>query len=216
MAIRRKRDEEQENHDRWLVSYADFITLMFTFFVALYALSSLDQGKAQKFTSSLKQAFKVIDDPIPMHDTRSKEAVELLRGIISQTSGITVKEEARGIVLTFSDGVLFASGSAEVKKEILPLLKNLTGELNKIQGHIVVEGHTDNVPISSSRYPSNWELSAARAGSVVGFFVSAGMNPDKFTVAGYAEYRGIESNATEEGRAKNRRVEIVVQNNKAI
>ncbi|MBN2653644.1 MAG: OmpA family protein [Nitrospirae bacterium] len=215
MRSRRKREEEHENHERWLVSYADFITLMFTFFVALYALSSLDQGKAQKFTSSLKQAFKVIDDPIPLHDTRSKEMVELLRGVISQTSGITVKEEPRGVVITFSDGVLFKSGSAEVKKDILPVLKELSEKFRDINGHFIVEGHTDNLPIASDKYPSNWELSAARAGSVVAHLVSIGIDPERFSVAGYAEYRALESNLTEEGRARNRRVEIVVKNNKA-
>ncbi|MDX9714339.1 MAG: flagellar motor protein MotB [Dissulfurispiraceae bacterium] len=216
MRSRRRKDEDNDNHERWLISYADFITLMFTFFVALYALSSLDQGKAQKFTSSLKQAFRVIDDPIPLHDTRSKEMLELLRGVISQTSGITVKEEPRGIVITFSDAVLFSSGSAEVKKDILPLLQKLSEQFNGVTGHFVVEGHTDNVPIASDKYPSNWELSAARAGSVVAYLVSVGMNPEKFSVAGYAEHRSLESNLTEEGRAKNRRVEIVVKNNKAI
>jgi chemotaxis protein MotB len=206
----RRVEEEPENVDRWLISYADFITLMFTFFAALYALSSVDKAKMEQFSDSLSHTFNIIEKPVPVMDDQKKVIIEDIRKVTGDLQGITVKNEPRGVVVTFSDSVLFASGSAELKPEIYPILEKLSKLLSNVPGRVAIEGHTDNVPISSSKYSSNWELSTARAASMLHFFIEKGTDPSKYSVAGYAEFRPLESNATEEGRQKNRRVEIVI------
>jgi chemotaxis protein MotB len=210
MRDRRNIEEEHENLDRWLISYADFITLMFTFFAALYALSAPDKAKMDQYSGSLNQAFKVIEKPILPMDTKKSMLMEDLKKVTGQVAGVSVKTEPRGIVITFSDAVLFASGSADVKPEIRAVLVDLSKLLSATPGKVTIEGHTDNVPISSSKYASNWELSTSRAVSMLHFFIEKGLDPTKFAIAGYAEFRPIESNATEEGRQKNRRVELVI------
>ena len=208
--MRRRDEDEPENLDRWLISYADFITLMFTFFAALYALSSVDKAKMEEFSGSLNQTFKVIEKPIPQIDTQKNILVEDISKVTSNIKGVAVKNEPRGVVVTFSDSVLFASGSAELKPEIYSVLEKLSKLLSAVPGKVAIEGHTDNVPISSSKYSSNWELSTARAASMLHFFIEKGIDPAKYSIAGYAEFRPLESNATEEGRQKNRRVEIII------
>jgi len=207
---RRRGGGERPSHDRWLISYADFITLLFTFFAALYALSSADQAKMEKFSGSLKQVFKVIDEPIQIYEERTTALIEDIRRNIKDVPGASVKSEPRGVVVTFSDAMLFSSGSAEIKQEAFGVLEKLAGSLNSVPGRIIIEGHTDNVPLAKGKYPSNWELSTARAGSVLGFFINKNMGPDRFSIAGYAEFRPLAVNDTEEGKAKNRRVEILI------
>jgi chemotaxis protein MotB len=208
--MRRRDQDEHENLDRWLISYADFITLLFTFFAALYALSSVDRAKMEQFSGSLNQTFRVIEKPIPLIDNQKTMLTEDLKKATGDLHGITVKNESRGVVVTFSDSVLFASGSAELKPEIYTVLEKLSKLLTAVPGRVAIEGHTDNVPISSSKYSSNWELSTARAASMLHFFIEKGTDPTKYSIAGYAEFRPLESNATEEGRQMNRRVEIVI------
>jgi chemotaxis protein MotB len=207
---RRKLHYERPSHERWLISYADFITLMFTFFAALYALSSVDKAKVESFSGSLRQAFKVMEEPIPLLEEKTKVLLQDISKNIQGVEGVSVKTDPRGVVVTFSDAVLFASGSAEVKKEAFDVLERLSKTLNTVPGRIIIEGHTDNVPLSGGKYTSNWELSTARAASVLHFFITKGVDPNRFAIAGYGEYRPMASNETEDGRAKNRRVELVI------
>lgn len=210
MRQRKRNNNEEENIHRWLISYSDFLTLLFTFFVALYALSTVDITKAEKMTTSLRKVFKVIDEPISFEEDRNKAIIEDLRKLLNDISGINIKSDARGVVITFPDALLFSSGSAELKPEAYDALTRIAEKLKEIPGKVAIEGHTDNVPISSSIYKSNWELSAARASSVLHFLLQKGLNPDRFMIAGYGEYRPVASNDTEEGRAKNRRVELII------
>jgi len=208
--IRRRAEDEQENLDRWLISYADFITLMFTFFAALYALSSVNKVKMQEFSGSLNRTFGVIEKPIAEIATGKSTFVQDIRKATGDIAGVSIKKEPRGVVITFSDSVLFGSGSADIKAEIRGVLEKLSGLLSATPGKITVEGHTDNTPIASAKYASNWELSTARAASMLHFFIEKGLDPARFAIAGYAEFRPLESNTTEEGRQKNRRVEIII------
>lgn len=213
MAIRRRRkdDHHPENLDRWLISYADFMTLMFTFFVALYALSSMDLTKMEQFTLSLRQVFKVIDDPIKLHYTKTEKSMtEDLKAVLANDENVAVNNEPRGIVITFSDTALFTSGAADVRPEADSVLGRIAEKLKTMPGRVYIEGHTDNVPISGGRFGSNWELSAARASGVLHAFVAKGLDPYRFTISGYGEYRPVASNESPEGRAKNRRVELVL------
>lgn len=210
MRRRHKKEEEHENTERWLISYADFITLLFTFFAALYALSSMDKAKADKFTGSLRQAFRVIEQPIPIYEEKTASLVEDIRQNIKDAAGMSAKTDMRGVVVTFSDSSLFASGSADIKPDTLEVLAGIADTLKNSPGRIIIEGHTDNVPLSSGKYSSNWELSTARAASVLNFFIAKGVDPNRFSIAGYGEYRPVADNATDDGRAKNRRVEMVI------
>lgn len=211
MRLKKKNNNEEENIHRWLISYSDFLTLLFTFFVALYALSNIDIMKAAQMTSSLRQVFKVIDEPISFEEDRNKAIIEDLRKLLNDISGITIKSDARGVVITLPDSLLFDSGSAYLKPESKEALTRISDKLKEIPGKVAIEGHTDNVPLSSSSiYKSNWELSAARASSVLHFLLQRGLAPDRFLIAGYGEYRPVSDNETEEGRAKNRRVELII------
>jgi len=211
MRRRYKKEEEHENTERWMISYADFLTLLFALFAALYALSVVDTAKVEQFSGSLRQAFKIIDDPIVVYEDRARALIKDIKETIQDIPGVSVRGEMRGVVVTFPDAVLFPSGSAEIKRDAAGMLNNLAKTFNAVPGRIIIEGHTDNVPLSpGARYATNWELSTARAASVLHYFVLEGLDPNRFSIAGYAEYRPVASNETEDGRARNRRVELVI------
>jgi chemotaxis protein MotB len=223
MATRRKQKrEEQDNPDRWVVSYADFITLLFALFATLYAISHVDQVKLKNFTGSLKTAFKAssvdavetaVIDGIPVanyaDEDFEKDLREALRkfGIIE---GIVLARNERGVVLSLGDTLLFESGTAEIRTAVRPIFADVAAMMKKTQRTVVIEGHTDNIPLRNPRFASNMELSAVRAAAVFSFFVSEDLvHPDQLSTAGYGEYRPADSNATPEGRARNRRIDII-------
>jgi chemotaxis protein MotB len=206
---RRSREDEQEHNDRWLISYSDFLTLMFTFFAALYALSSVDKEKIGKFSRSLQQVFNIIELPVQESDDYQKKVTGELTGAVSNVEGINIKSDPRGIVITLSNDTAFVSGSADIKNSTLTSLEQLADILNRNPGRIVIEGHTDNVALSGGKYKSNWELATARAAGVLHVFIKKGIDPNRMIIAGYGEYRPVASNESAEGRARNRRVEIV-------
>lgn len=232
------------NHERWMVSFADFMTLLFALFVVLFAISSVDQKKLNEVAASVEEAFGVMDSqgssllnhrvdtirpippvmqhpspPPPAEDSENLKKLAKVIGKNVQLAGaVQLRQESRGVVIQLKDTRLFASGSAELRPEILPELRKMAKELEAIGQSLRIEGHTDNVPINGSgMYHSNWELSAARATSVLRFLLgSTHVPPQSYSVAGYGEYRPIASNATEAGRARNRRVDIVILNNQAM
>ncbi len=211
MKLKRKLNQQDDNVHRWLISYSDFLTLLFTFFVALFSLSTIDLWKAEKFTGSLRKAFKVIDEPIPFEEDRNRAVIEDLKKLLNDISGVEIKSDLKGVIIRLPNSLLFDSGSAFLKRESIEGLRRISDYLRNIPNKILIEGHTDNIPLSSeSIYKSNWELSAARAASVLHFLIQEGLSPDRFTIAGYGEYKPIESNETQEGRAKNRRVELII------
>jgi chemotaxis protein MotB len=219
---KKKRPAEYDNPDRWVVSYADFITLLFAFFTVMYAISHVDSGKLDRFSGSMKSALKssgtatsnnpIIEGikPINYEDARlEKEMRSALEksGIMDQA---VLSRDERGVLLSLGDTVLFDPGFAEVKAEARPLLTAVAGIIRQTQNRISIEGHTDNTPIRNSRYPTNWELSTARATSVLmSLLHDHHVNPERFSASGYGEYRPASSNASPEGRAKNRRVDII-------
>ena len=210
MRKRRTREEERDHLDRWLISYADFLTLMFTFFAALYALSTVDKEKIGQFSTSLRQAFNVIERPIQGLGENIKPLMAEIRKSVADIEGINIKSDPRGIVVTLSNDTAFMSGSADIRDKMASALKSISEVLKKNPGRIVIEGHTDNVPLAGTKYKSNWDLSAARAASVLYVFIQQGLDPGRFIIAGYGEYRPLTSNTTAEGQAINRRVEIVL------
>lgn len=243
MGRRRKVDDAHENHERWLVSYADFITLLFAFFVVMYAISSINEGKYRVLSDALSSAFRNIpgtvsgamvqinpNAPLPAtipakraqptlkgEEAREKNR-ELLRAKARELSAalaplasrgqVRVAEGLLGVTVEISASVLFDSGEARIKPEAIGVLAEIGRVLATTDFPITVEGHTDNVPINSLLYPSNWELSGARAASVVRLFIEVGVDPRRLSAVGYAEQRPIADNATAEGRSRNRRVTI--------
>ena len=248
---RKKKPEDHENLERWLVSYADFMTLLFATFVVLYALSQINVNEFKKIEESIRKAFSVqsildggsgvITSGKTMIDAQAADSVidSLMMEFISQKyeqesyeqikkevenlnksgelSGVTAKIDERGLVIVVSDkDLLFKSGSAELTPEAKNILEKV-GKLivEKFAMHIIkVEGHTDNIPISVGKYPSNWELSSARASAIVRFLIDRfKILPNLMAAVGYAETRPAEKGTDASALAKNRRVEIVVQRN---
>lgn len=226
MSHRKKRHEEHENHERWLVSYADFITLLFAFFVTMYSTSSVQEGKFRAVSDSAQGAFNPshysakkleIGPKFPStgNSTARIEHVSAIKEVLKElekNDKINIFQNRRGIVIRITDTALFDSGSAEIRKETIDAVDRLAGVLTSMKENIHVEGHTDNIPINSVQFPSNWELSSARATSIVRHFIPHGVDPARLTAIGYGEYRPIAGNDTEEGRGKNRRVDIVILN----
>jgi len=219
---KRKRPEEIDNADRWVVSYADFITLLFAFFTTLYAISHVDAGKLERFEGSMKSALKtsgtttsrtpIIEGikPINYEDARLEKEIQTnfeKSGIIEN---VVISRDEHGVHISMGDSVLFDMGSADVKVDARPLFTTVAGIIRQTQNVISIEGHTDNTPIRNSRYSSNWELSTARATSVLMSLLNDyHLNPERFSASGYGEQRPVAPNATPEGRAKNRRVDII-------
>ncbi len=221
--MRRKRKiDEQENADRWVVSYADFITLLFAFFTTLYAISHVDLGKLERFSGSMKSALRVagrdaVDasvingiKPIDYADVGLEKDIRAEFGKFAIIESITIERDQRGVVLSFGNDLLFESGSADLKRTAEPLLAAAAAIIRKSQRRTVIEGHTDNIPLRSARYTSNLELSAARAARAFAYLLNEeAIHPEQMSASGYGEYRPAASNATPEGRARNRRVDIL-------
>ncbi len=204
--------EEQENIDRWLISYADFLTLLFTFFVALYALSTVDTKKVNEFSQSLNQAFRVIESPIKNVIIEKPEIFKFIESLKEKykSADIEYKELPQGYMIRIQDKILFKSGQYELTDESKLFLDELSTILKRIPNKISIEGHTDNIPISSEFIRSNWDLSALRALSVLYYLREKGISPERLTATAHGEYSPIADNDTEEGREKNRRIEIII------
>ncbi len=227
--------EEHENHERWLVSYADFITLLFAFFVVMYSISAVNEGKFRTVSESIKAALRpVANQPVsslafnigqsrpslaqPAIPTSKRETIRHLREMVKamqtgpQFAVIHLAEKENGdIVITIPDQILFNSGEATIRQEALPFLKGLAAAMLELDRYVRIEGHTDNVPIRTAQFPSNWELSAARAVIVVRVLSELyGVPTGHLTAVGHADTRPVAENLTPQERTKNRRVEIII------
>lgn len=234
----KKRVEKPENHERWLLTYSDLITLLMIFFVVLYSASSVNESKYKQLATSMGAVFtggssalgstenlgSSSDAPGELKPLVQTEE-EKLQGIESQVNDIvkdlelegsvTTSIEERGLIISFNNSIFFDSAKVDIKDELKPKLILVSNVLNKIDNYVRVEGHTDNLPISTSEYHSNWQLSSVRASNVVEFLINYGeISPSRLSAVGYGEYRPVVDNTTEEGRAKNRRVDILILNNK--
>lgn len=268
----KKKHEEHENHERWLVSYADFITLLFAFFVVMYSVSSVNEGKFRVLSSSMFQSFsnapkavspvkvgdqspsgktpspqgsqtstpsldmqKYLETPVNMPNANGKKTgvggvstgagkgsefadpmnrvatalKKSLAGLIQQ-GRINVSHNDRGVVVDINANVLFLSGQAALTPEALPVIEQIARVLATMPNAIQVEGFTDDQPINTLAFPSNWELSTARATSVVRVLANHAIEPTRLVAAGFGEYHPVAPNDTDIGRSRNRRVSIAL------
>ena len=218
----REPEDQHESADRWVVSYADFITLLFALFTVLYAVSRVDSGKLSEFVGSTRGAFGSNPSPSPkpviagivpippIVASLQRDAARILAAAGAERA-VTVRQDPRGLVLSMGEDVLFDAGMATVKPSSSASLAAVADVLEKARCEAVVEGHTDSLPISNARYASNWELSAIRATNVLTRLIAEhGVLPARLSAAGYAEFRPMASNANPEGRARNRRVDVVL------
>lgn len=255
---RRRRPRSHANHERWLVSYADFITLLFAFFVVLYSSAQVDQRKVGKLALAIQVAFQELGvfpastsqiplnsaEPMPFNtvqvvqnvvhttelgrvasppedelDSASEEAsLSTLQGELQQAlqheidiHTVALHRETDGLVISLREFGFFDSGSAALKPTALPALDRIASILAIRICRLRIEGHTDNVPIHTTQMTSNWELSTARSTELVRLLIQRyGFPPQRLSAAGYAEYHPIASNETAQGRAQNRRVDVVI------
>lgn len=233
---RRKKTTTHANHERWIVSYADFVTLLFAFFVVLFATANADRGKAGVVAAAVRAALnetKVASSAAVGTDNHSRAvktaensaqvtrtAMELLpsmqlleRELRPEIQKHTVELEmsARGLTISFKQAAFFDSGSDEIKPTAIATIGKVGDALLKIHNPVRLEGHTDNVPISSGRFSSNWVLSSSRAIAVLNILTGQFQVPrSRLSVTGYADVVPIASNDTEDGRARNRRVDVVI------
>ncbi|RRV07399.1 flagellar motor protein MotD [Pseudomonas sp. v388] len=244
---RRRQPEEHENHERWLVSYADFITLLFAFFVVMYSISSINEGKYKILSQALVGVFNDSErsmKPIPIGEQRplsvkpaeplvkdseqtdagigqsSSDALQSIAdevragfGDLISSDQMTVRGNELWIEIELNSSLLFGSGDAMPSDQAFNIIEKVAGIVKRFDNPIHVEGFTDNQPISTAQYPTNWELASARSASIVRMLAMDGVNPARLASVGYGEFQPIATNATAAGRAKNRRVVLVISRN---
>ena len=232
---------EEEGGEAWLLPYSDLMTLLLAVFIVLFAVSQVDQAKAkdmsEAFTEEMMTQSYIISKLNEQETQETQETVqnesstfneselqklEALKAELDAklqseklTVAVTTNIDKRGLVISFNNAIIFEPGSAVIKKENEGTLLEIANMIRIMDNYIRIEGHTDNIPMNSELFPSNWELSSARAVNVVRLFVNkANASPEKLIAVGYGEYRPIADNATEKGRAKNRRIDIIVLSEK--
>jgi chemotaxis protein MotB len=254
----RKKRQEHFNHERWLVSYADFITLLFAFFVVLYSSSQVDKRKAGRLALAIQVAFQEMgvfqtsstkipikdEEAIPFEkvqiieninkDADLKRIVNPMKGVLSSAGEPQALQEAReaiqkalspeiqrkevsmsmrreGLVVSLKEMGFFDSGSANIRPGSLDAIARLAAVLKQRPENLRIEGHTDNVPIHTARFSSNWELSTTRATELIQLLITQyGIPPSHLSAAGYGEFHPVAGNDTPEGRAQNRRLDVVI------
>ncbi|MCL5056555.1 MAG: OmpA family protein [Actinobacteria bacterium] len=237
--MKRRQVAKKENNDRWLLTYSDMITLLLIFFIVMYTLSSIDVKKFQALSTSLSKAMgaggMVLDSPGPsvvpgisgtitevavnsgensQLESIKKELEEYVKEANLQAK-VSVTMEERGVVISFQEEVLFKLGSAELTPRAREIITKVGPVLETAPNYLRVEGHTDNLPIHTSQYPSNWELSAARANTVLKELLrNFNIHPQRLSSVAYGEYRPLVKNDSDVNRQTNRRVNIVILRSK--
>jgi chemotaxis protein MotB len=266
--VRRRREEVHVNQERWLISYADFITLLFAFFVVMYSISQVSDSKYRVLSDTFIEAFNqptnakthaepqdnlsssgkvitpidlnktaveqvapdesgsdhtVATSPVPEQNEPIKTSDELtqISDLVTEKftqlindQMIQVSSNELWLQIELKDSILFLSGSADTSEQAQKIFDEIAGILKNYSNPVQVEGFTDNIPIKSVKYPTNWELSAARASAIVKYLASKGVAPERLAAVGYGEYQPVAENNTEQGRAQNRRVAIMIAKRK--
>ncbi|HCS65993.1 MAG TPA: flagellar motor protein MotD [Cellvibrio sp.] len=258
--VRRRRQEVHVNQERWLISYADFITLLFAFFVVMYSISQVNDSKYRVLSDTFIEAFNQpshtqpisdakdnvasststiapidlgnlavtetasvdVDEPVaPNEPVRTSDELTQISDLVSEKftqlindQMIQVSSNELWLQIELKDSILFSSGSADTSEQAQKIFDEIADILKGYSNPVQVEGFTDNIPIKSVKYPTNWELSTARASAIVKYLASKGIAPERLSAVGYGEYQPVAANDTEQGRAQNRRVTIMVAKRK--
>lgn len=270
--VRRRREDIHINHERWLISYADFITLLFAFFVVMYSISQVNVSKYRVLSDTFVEAFNQptnsqtnakpseqlnpstdVITPIDMSKTAQNtaeqqapdiavnqgETVQTISSVAASADAVTSDELSQisdlvtekfsqlindqmiqvssnelWLQIELKDSILFGSGSADASDQAQKIFDEIAAILKNYSNPVQVEGFTDNIPIKSPKYPTNWELSTARASAIVKYLAAKGVAPERLSAVGYGEYQPVASNDSEVGRAQNRRVTIMVAKRK--
>lgn len=227
---RKKKPAEHVNMERWLISYADFITLLFILFIILYSFSQIDLKKYEKVANSLRSEFSgggnaIMDYsgtlPQEQGSTNTQPGDQALLTLAQEIStyseekgisaNIDMHSNERGLYITISGTVLYDDAMATLTPQAKDFINTIFDHVKSLPNHIRIEGHTDNRPIRSTDFPSNWELSAARSINLVRYLIEDyGLDPQRLSSSAYGEYRPIAPNDTPENQSKNRRVEIII------
>jgi chemotaxis protein MotB len=244
---RHKKQQHGPNHERWLVSYADFITLLFAFFVVMFATAQTDNARAQVVSESIKRALQgesfkdtlsmLLGEKVSVKSIGQRLDAGGAKPGIADSAGLTLADllpilsralqpeiqsgrlalhmTSRGLTISFTQAALFPSGEDEIAPDSSPTIQKIADAMNKVRNPARAEGHTDSVPIHTPRFRGNWELSAARSIALVELLIKFGVARGRLAIAGYAETAPVDDNDTEEGRRRNRRVDIVILNETA-
>ena len=224
---RKRRKVDDINTNSWIDTYADTITLLLTFFILLYSFSSIDNEKLKVIASSLRG--EIVGTPMKLEDVKIEEdilepgigdknpydiLVEKVTTVLEEnglSDVVTIREEDAGVILQLGNSILFDSAKAILKSDSFEVLDVISTIIPQIDNEIMVQGHTDNRPMNSYVYPSNWELSSARALAVVKYFINEkGLDPNRFSATGYGEHRPLVENTTSKNMDINRRVDILI------
>jgi len=217
--------------DRWLVSYADFMTLLFAFFATMYAMSSVDARKLRDVATGMQQAFEARDEKTPpsgrgvLPGSRSlvpgsrEQSMAQIEAVVAgslaqelESGQLELIVDNRGVTLSIPESGTFAVGQDELSPTAQALIGRVADTFGQFTNQVRVEGHTDDVPIHNARFASNWDLSAGRASRVVEFLIARGLGPDRLSATGYAEFHPRVPNDSDAARASNRRIDLVVLN----
>ena len=233
---RKKKERVPDCTTTWLDTYADTITLLMTFFVLLYSMSSIDNQKVKQISKAFTEImtgsaadsilqYNLYDGEVPLvggetkvnsnvKDSLGQQTYEDIKQFVEEndlSSTVTITKDARGVILQLKDNILFQTGKANLKTDSLPILDKISLLIVTMPNSIIIEGHTDNVPIKTAEFPSNWYLSSDRANSVLTYFIdSKKQNPNRFSAMGYGQTRPLVENTSDTNREQNRRVNILI------
>ena len=234
---RRKKKEIEDETSSWLDTYADTVTLLMTFFVLLYSMATVDDGKLKQISNAFNEImngkkgdsilkYDLYNGRVPLIGGESSyedivdeliygsETYEEVKEFVDNnnlSSTVAITEDERGIVLQLNDSILFETGRADLKPESVEILDKINILISTLPNYIIIEGHTDNVPIKTNHFESNWELSAIRATKVLRYFTeNKEQNPKRFSAIGYGETNPLVPNTSDENKAQNRRVNILI------
>jgi chemotaxis protein MotB len=205
--------------NRWVVSYADFVTMLLALFMVMFAVLRADNEKLSKLQNNIEQTFtkSAVENVTkyhvnsPQHLLKSSQIEKMLRDNVTQTKSIKFLKTDKGLIIRVNNTLLFDEGSAEIKSQAQISLNQIVKVLTKIDNPVIIEGHTDSKPIKNAKYPSNWELSTARATNIISYMMKiGGISPKRLCAVGYGEYMPVGDNTTNSGRMLNRRVDIIV------
>ncbi len=228
---RKKKEDQKRGSPAWMTTFGDMMTLLLVFFVLLYSFSVMDLDKFEGFISALQNKLGVLDGGQTLQDsgniargdigekfTPARQGYAKVMSEISQyieennlQEQVQMRLTDRGLILSLTGQILYDLGEAVIKPQGREVLNEVALTLKEVPNEIIVEGHTDNIPINTSKFPTNWELSTTRATNVIRYFIEEHeVNPRRLSAAGYSKYRPLYANETSEQRAKNRRVQIVI------